>query len=86
MNRQARVVTDDPKCWRDHGNVSLLEAARREARSHCRIHQKDTPCIIPVEVRCADTSTIPPAVFQVQVDSVARVLNPRLDTDSRESA
>jgi hypothetical protein len=86
MNRQARVVADDSKAWRDYGDIPLLEAARREAVRYCSVHCLSTSSIIPVEVRCEDTSTIAPAIFQVCVDLVATVLNPRLDTDCKEAA
>jgi hypothetical protein len=41
-----------------------------------------SPNELPIEVRCENSPEIPPRVFQVRVDLVATVLNPRLDTDA----
>lgn len=83
-NRQARVQSQEPKVWQDYGNLSLLEAARREARRYCR--DLWTPTIVPIEVQCENSPEIPARVFQVQVDLVATVLDPRGDTDSAEKS
>jgi hypothetical protein len=80
MNRQARIHTTQTHArWHDIGDVSLLEAARRHAADLCSFFG---PRTLPIEVRCENSPEIPPRVFQVRVDLVATVLNPRLDTDA----
>ncbi len=82
MNRQARLHAppDDERRWTDHGNVSLLEAARQQAIVVSR--RVRSTGIFHIEVRCEDSPEIPTSIFRVQVSPTATVLNPRLDTDT----
>ena len=82
MNRQARLQNPG-LLFENYGNVSLLEAARRHA---VRLVGRGyyAPNELPIEVRCESSPEIPPRVFQVRIDLVATVLNPRLDTDKAE--
>ena len=84
-NRQARIHnTETPHAdWRNMGNVSLLEAARVYAADVCSFLGART---LPIEVRCENSPEIPPRVFQVRVDLVATVLDPRGDTDAAEKS
>ena len=85
-NRQARFHNPDmPQVWVSYGDVSLLEAARRHAKALC-YKTGVVPNVIEVEDRCLNTPQIAPAVFNVKVDLIAEVLDPRRDTDSKESA
>lgn len=81
MNRQARLHCISPYQWEDYGDVTLLEAARLHAAKLCT-RGWHAPIMLPIEVRCQTSPEIRPAVFEVQVDLVATVLNPRLDTDT----
>ena len=81
MNRQARLHAppDDERRWVDHGDVSLLEAARQQAIDVSR--RVRSTGIFNIEVRCENSPEIPVRIFRVKVEPMATVLNPRLDTD-----
>jgi hypothetical protein len=82
LNRQARVREHSEKRlsgWYDYGSVSLLEAARMHAAF---LAERDFFFeTYKIEVRCETSPEIPPAVFNVKVELVATVLDPRGDTD-----
>lgn len=85
-NRQARYHNPDmEQPWVSYGDIGLLEAARRHATDLCR-RTGIVSTVLDIEVRCMDTPEIAPAVFKVKVDLIAEVLDPRRDTDSKESA
>lgn len=85
MNRQARLHNpNEPHIWKGYGDISILEAARRRA-VEIAVDQGGAPIDLNIEARCETSPEIPAAVFNVRVDLVATVLNPRLDTDSKES-
>jgi hypothetical protein len=85
LNRQARLHRTDGLIsnWMNYGSVSLLEAARIEAYRIARSRNLNWACpiAIGIEVRCETSPEIPLAVFQVKVELVATVLDPRGDTD-----
>jgi hypothetical protein len=80
LNRQASEYFESGlRGWHDYGSVSLLEAARMHAEFLAeRIGDLSTR---KIEVRCESSPEIPPAVFQVKVELVATVLDPRGETD-----
>lgn len=80
-NRQARLETVTKLTpFYDYGDVSLHEAARLHAKRLAEDNML-TEAVFPIEVRCETSPEIPPAVFQVKVELVATVLDPRGDTD-----
>ena len=83
LNRQAREYSKTGlSAWYDYGSISLHEAARKHAVA---IHERDFFFEkYKIEVRCETSPEIPPAVFQVKVELVATVLDPRGETDKEE--
>lgn len=80
-NRQAREYSHHGlRSWHDYGDVSLHEAARRHAVA-IATEELVSEEVFPIEVRCQTSPEIPPAVFNVKVELVATVLDPRGDTD-----
>ena len=80
-NRQARLETISKLAqFYEYGDVSLHQAARLHAK---RLAEDNmfTEAVFPIEVRCETSPEIPPAVFNVKVELVATVLDPRGDTD-----
>jgi len=81
LNRQARLDSLNPNSsYFDYGDVSLHEAARLHAKKLAEDNDF-TSAVFPIEVRCETSPEIPPAVFNVKVELVATVLDPRGDTD-----
>ncbi len=80
-NRLARLATVNPNTVFSHyGDVSLHEAARLHAKKLA--YDNDfTTATFPIEVKCQTSPEIPPAVFNVKVELVATVLDPRGETD-----
>ena len=85
MNRQARVVADIPSGriamtkWQSYGNVGFFDAVRKCALATAN---PDFPSVkLSIEVRDEHDTTIPPAVYKVEVVREARILNPRRDAD-----
>jgi len=81
LNRQARLQTVNLHSpFYDYGNVSLHEAARLHAK-RLASDNDFTSAVFPIEVRCETSAEIPAAVFNVKVELVATVLDPRGETD-----
>jgi type III secretion system FlhB-like substrate exporter len=80
-NRQAREYSQNVlRAWYDYGDVSLHEAARKHAVA-IATEELITDETFKIQVRCQTSPEIPPAVFNVKVELVAIVLDPRGDTD-----
>lgn len=81
LNRQARLETVTKLAqFYDYGDVSIHQAARLHAKRLAEDNML-TEAVLPIEVRCETSPEIPPAVFNVKVELVATVLDPRGDAD-----
>ncbi len=79
VNTQARPCGAEE--WHDYGDVSMYEAARREAVRTSLSAFGSAEYHWWIEVRHEGDNTVPMARVQVQTEVVARIIEPRQGAD-----